>query len=328
MVKLIGEKNYEKMMCGVVEPGLAAMREEIEVAVAGGSLHAEIYNRFDAKRALVIVHGYTECAEKYRELCWYFVNAGYSVFVYDQRGHGRSVREVDDLSVTHVDRFDQYVEDLIGVMETVVRPRMGDAPVFLFGHSMGGAVAARMLMERPDWFTGAVLNAPMIKCVTGTLPFGAADLFVRLMCLLGKGKERAVVGKDFDAEREKFEASHSTGRARFAYYQKKRVETPQYHNCSPTNQWLREAIGVTRTLLNPEQAAKIKTPVLLVQAGLDSIVCLPEQEKFVSLVEGAKILRLDEAKHEVFMGHDAVIEPYLQALLSFLNGEAEDGQLG
>ena len=58
MIKLIGEKNYEKMMRTVVEPGLAAMREEIDVSLAGGeSLHAEIYNRFDAKGAVVIVHG-------------------------------------------------------------------------------------------------------------------------------------------------------------------------------------------------------------------------------------------------------------------------------
>ena len=71
MVKLIGEKNYEKMMRTVVEPGLAAMREEIDVPLpGGGALHTEVYNRYDARRAVVIVHGYTECAEKYRELCW------------------------------------------------------------------------------------------------------------------------------------------------------------------------------------------------------------------------------------------------------------------
>ena len=323
MIKLIGEKNYEKMMRTVVEPGLAAMREEMDVPVAdGASLHAEIYNRFDAKGAVVIVHGYTECAEKYREFCWYFVNAGYSVFVYDQRGHGGSLREVEDLSVTHVDYFDQYVEDLELLMNQVVRPRMGDAPVFLYGHSMGGAVAARMLMEHPDWFKRAVLNAPMIKCVTGGVPSWMAETIVRLECLLGRGKKRAIVGKPFDPERETFEGSHSTSRARFDYFQKKRVETPHYQNCAPTNSWLREAIGVTRTLLNPENMAKIKTPLLLVQAGLDSIVCLPEQEKFVSQVEGARLVCLEDAKHEIYCGHDDVLTRYYEAVFAFLNEEA------
>lgn len=323
MMKLIGEKNYEKMMSAVVEPGLAAMREDVEVSLPdGGKLRAEVYNRFDAKRALVIVHGYTECAEKYRELCWYFVNEGYSVFVYDQRGHGRSVREVEDLSVTHVDRFDQYVEDLEALMNQAVRPRMGDAPVYLYGHSMGGAVAALMLMKRPDWFNRAVLNAPMIRCVTGSIPSPVAEMFVSLMCLRGKGKERAAVGQPFDPERETFEGSHSTSRARYDYFQQKRVATPHYQNCSPTNSWLREAIGVTRRLLKPANAAKIKTPLLLMQAGLDSIVCLPEQERFVSLVKGARLERLDDAKHEIYCGHDDVLRRYYEAIFAFLNEEA------
>ena len=63
MIKLIPEKNYEQMMRTVVEPGLAAMREEINMPLStGGTLHAEVYNRLDARRAVVILHGYTESA--------------------------------------------------------------------------------------------------------------------------------------------------------------------------------------------------------------------------------------------------------------------------
>lgn len=318
MVKLIREKNYEQMMRTVVEPGLAAMREELHMPLSGGgTLHAEVYNRLDAKKAIVIVHGYTECAEKFRELAWYFVQAGYSVFVYDQRGHGYSVREVDDLSVTHVDDFGQYLRDLEEFMDKVVRPRMGEAQLFLFGHSMGGAVAVTALMEHPEWFTRAVLNAPMIKCVTAGIPAGAALAFVKLMCLLGKGKERAIVGKPYDPARETLEHSHSTSRARFDYFQKKREATPNYQNCAPTNAWLREAISVTRRLLNPDEAKRIKTPLLLIQAGLDSIVLLPEQEQFVSLVPGARIMKLDAAKHEIYCNDDGVLEPYMKAMLDF-----------
>lgn len=321
MVKLISEKNYDRLMKEVVEPGLAAMREEIDMPLgSGGALHAEVYNRLDAKRAVVIVHGYTESAEKFREMSWYFVNAGYSVFAYDQRGHGRSVREVEDLSVTHVERFDQYVEDLEEFVNKVVRPRMGGAPLYLYSHSMGGAVAALALMKHPDWFERAVFNAPMIKCVTAGMPAAAAEAFVRLMCAVGKGKERAVVGKPFDPAREKFETSHSTCRPRFDYYQNKRVATAHLQNCSPTNAWLREAIGVTRRLLKSANAKKIRTPLLLIQAGLDSIVYLPEQEEFVRRVQGARLLRFDEAKHEIYTNHDAVMERYLEAIFSFLEG--------
>ena len=325
MVKLISEKNYDHLMRTVVEPGLAAMREEIDLPLeGGGTLHAEVYNRLDARRAVVILHGYTECAEKFREMSWYFVNAGYSVFVMDQRGHGRSVREVEDLTVTHVEHFDQYVRDLEQFMEQVVRPRMGDAPLCLYAHSMGGAVGALALMEHPDWFARAVLTAPMIRCVTAGFPSWAAEACMRVMCALGKGKERAVVGRPFDPARETFEGSHSTCRPRFDYYQSKRVATPHMQNCAPTNAWLREAIGVTRRLLNRKNTQKIKTPLLLIQAGLDSIVRLPEQECFVRMTPGAQLLRLDDAKHEIYCCHDAVLGRYLEAILTFF-GEANGG---
>ena len=113
MTELVREDNYERLMRKIVEPGLAAMREEIDMPLSGGgTLRAEVYNRLDATRAVVILHGYTESAEKFREMAWYFVSDGYSVFAMDHRGHGRSVREVEDKTITHVEHFDDYVRDL------------------------------------------------------------------------------------------------------------------------------------------------------------------------------------------------------------------------
>ena len=190
MVKIIREAQYEKLMTKVVEPGLAAMREEIDMPLStGGSLHCEIYNRYDARKAVVIVHGYTECAEKFRELVWYFVQNGFSVFSMDLRGHGKSVREVADLSVTHVEHFSDYLRDLEEFMEKIVAPRASGQKLCLFGHSMGGAVAAFALIEHPQWFSRAVLNAPMIAPITKPLPRQAAKAMGDMYCLMGKGRE-------------------------------------------------------------------------------------------------------------------------------------------
>ena len=91
MVKIIREAQYEKLMKKVVEPGLAALREEIDMPLStGGTLHCEIYNRYDAKKAVVIVHGYTECAEKFRFIkfiaaFWYVKNERMQGRIYRQR---------------------------------------------------------------------------------------------------------------------------------------------------------------------------------------------------------------------------------------------------
>ena len=49
------------------------------------------------------------------------------------------------------------------------------------------------------------------------------------------------------------------------------------------------------------------------------IVRLPEQEKFVSMVEGARLLKLEDAKHEIYGGHDDVLRRYLEAVFAFLD---------
>ena len=321
MLKLIGEKQYDKLMRTVVEPGLEAMREEIELPLpGGGSLHAEIYNRYDAKRAVVMLHGYTESAEKLREMAWYFLSSGYSVFSYDHRGHGQSVREIEDLTVTHVDRFGQYIEDLEVFMDKVVFPRMGDAPLMLYAHSMGGAVGAKAMMAHPGWFARAVLTSPMIAACTGGFPLPVAKGVLALSRKLGRGRARAIVGRDYDPEGERLETSCSTSLARFSYYKEKRMRNLHLRNCSPTNDWLWEALAVTDELLDPANAAKITTPLLLCQALQDDIVKLPEQEQFVSMIPGARLQAFD-ARHELYLSHDEVMEAYVRAVLGFFAEE-------
>ena len=320
MFELIEEKGYARAMETVVEPGLAALRREIDVPVDGGTLYAEAYEPEGAQRAVVVLHGYTESCEKFREMIWYFVQDGFAVYTYDHRGHGRSVRAVADTSITHVDRFDDYLRDMERFMESVVLPKTQNLPRVLYAHSMGGAIGALALMAHPDWFTRAVLTAPMIAASTAPFPRALARALAGAICLAGKAKERAFVGKPFDADSETYENGFSTGRARFEYYKQKRVACKHLQNCSPSYAWLRESLGVTDRLLDARNTAKIKTPLLLCQAGQDTIVLLPEQERFARQVSGAQLRRFETAKHEIYGSDDAVMREYVPAVLSFLKG--------
>ena len=324
MFELIDERAYAKTMEQVVEPKLAAMRRELDVPVEGGTLHAEAYSAQGARRAVVVLHGYTESAEKFREMIWYFVQNGMRVYAYDHRGHGRSVRAVEDTSITHVDRFEDYLRDLECLMEQVVLPETRGMERVLYAHSMGGAIGALALMEHPDWFARAVLTAPMIAASTAPFPRAAGRAIAGLMRLLGKGKERAFIGKPFDPASETFENAFVTSRARFDYYEKKRVADRLLQNCSPSYGWVAESLAVTDRLLNAANCAKINTPLLLCQAGLDTVVCLPEQEQFVKQVAGAQLRLFEAAKHEIYGSEDAVLREYVPLVLGFL-GEAGKG---
>ena len=139
-VTMIDENKYAETMTDVVLPALEQCRDEgwydpsaaersagieplsgiMDTGGRSGQLHYLCYDsaKFDAIReqgatatfrgAIVISHGFTEFAEKYDELVWYFLLAGYSVCVLEHRGHGKSSRDVENpcmvwiLSLIHI----------------------------------------------------------------------------------------------------------------------------------------------------------------------------------------------------------------------------------
>lgn len=316
----ISEAAYAQTMREVVEPALEKLRTEAEVPVKGGTLHAENYVVPGARQAVLVLHGYTESAEKLREVVWYFIQAGFSVFSYDHRGHGRSLRELDDPTIAHVECFDDYVDDLEVMLEKVVRPAIGDLPLSLYAHSMGGAVGAQTLLRHPDLFRRAVLTSPMICPSAGSIPVWAGYAMAKTMCFTGRGRERAFIAGPYDPAKEPFETSCSTSRARFDYYIAKRQQTPHLQVCAMTYRWVCESVAQSRNLLKKSLAGKVKTPVLLCQAGLDDTVRLPEQEQFVSLLPQGRLVRFDTARHEIYNSTDDVMQPYMRTVLDFLIG--------
>ena len=43
-----------------------------------------------------------------------------------------------------------------------VQDKHPDLPLFLIGHSMGGMIAVRAVLRHPGFFTGMILNGPLI----------------------------------------------------------------------------------------------------------------------------------------------------------------------
>ena len=68
-------------------------------------LHVVRYTADQPKGVLVISHGFTESAPKYEELAFYFLQAGYHVYLPEHMGHGNSYRMTEDLSLVYVDHW-------------------------------------------------------------------------------------------------------------------------------------------------------------------------------------------------------------------------------
>ena len=76
-----------------VEPYLSKkVREDFIFTEDGRKLHYEAYDKTLSRGSVVILHGFTESAEKFREAAYYFRKAGYGVYSLDMEGHGKSHR--------------------------------------------------------------------------------------------------------------------------------------------------------------------------------------------------------------------------------------------
>ena len=71
--------------------------------------------------AVVISHGFTEFGRKYSEMVWYFLLAGYSVCVFEHRGHGHSAHDMSNPSLVWIDDWRRYVADFATFASTVGR---------------------------------------------------------------------------------------------------------------------------------------------------------------------------------------------------------------
>ncbi|MCD8014521.1 MAG: alpha/beta hydrolase [Lachnospiraceae bacterium] len=301
-----------------------------------------------AKGIILISHGFTETADKYFELIYYFLNAGYHVCIPEHCGHGRSYRLVEgDLSLVHTDSWQRYVLDLSFAAHAAKKHWTQDLPFYLFAHSMGGGVGAALAAREPELFDRVVLSSPMIRPLTGGVPWSATKGIVAAMCLLGRERSYVIGQHAYDGM-ETFEMGFATSPARHAWYKEKTDKEPLYQTSGASYGWLREAIRLNHFLMK-EAWKQITAPVLLLQAGNETVVSNEAQAEFVRKLaqkdltrkgdpraerqlktaggrqqasdspqqktEPVRLINIPGAKHEIFRSEDETLEKYLKYVL-------------
>lgn len=111
-------------------------------------------------------HGYGDCCDYlFDDVAISLAQAGFAVFAMDYEGHGRS----QGLHV-YIPSFNVIVNDVIEFCDKVKgKDEFKGLPSFLYGESMGGAVALKIHLRQPGW-TGIVLVAPMCKIADDMVP--------------------------------------------------------------------------------------------------------------------------------------------------------------
>jgi len=315
--KYISQNNYKEKMLNTVEPYL---KKKLKSGYILGQKNLKLYyEKFiidNAKANIVISHGFKEYTEKYYELIYYFMKEGYSVFIIEHRGHGRSQRLGIDDSQINVEKFNYYVEDFKKFIDEIVIPDSKNKSLLLFAHSMGGAIGTIFLEKYANYFKAAVLSSPMHEINTGKPPKFLADIISRIIKFCGN--ETMYLPGQVPYTSEKDLVSRATScKERYDYQYDKIKKNSAYHSGGSSALWYIESSKAIKELVKKENVSKINIPILLFQAEYDTYVIPKAQNKFAHYAKNCELIHVKGSKHEAYSERDEITFAFIEKLLSF-----------
>lgn len=126
-----------------------------------------------ARGGVLLVHGLGEHSGRYQRLAAWFNQRGYAVRGYDQRGHGRSPGRRGGL---------RHGDDLLEDLATVYLDYASGLPQppLLLGHSLGGLVAVRAVLDGRVEPPALLLSSPALRTRESPRMIALARLLARV----------------------------------------------------------------------------------------------------------------------------------------------------
>ncbi|KAJ7971222.1 caffeoylshikimate esterase [Quillaja saponaria] len=269
------------------------MKESYEVNSRGLEIFSKSWlPEVSRPKALVCYcHGYGDtCTFFFEGIARKLASTGYGVFAMDYPGFGLS----EGLHC-YIPSFDKLVDDVIEHYTKVKEdPEFHSLPTFLFGQSLGGAVALKMHLKQPNVWDGAILVAPMCKIADDMIP---PKLLTQILIGVANvlPKQKLVPNKDLAAA---------------AFRDLKNRELTAYNVIAYKDKpRLRTAVEMLRTTQEIERRLnEISLPLLILHGEAD-IVTDPSVSK---------------ALYEKARSSDKKLKLYKDAYHSLLEGEPDE----
>lgn len=205
----------------------------------------------EAPRAVVaIVHGLGEHGGRYAHVGEDLAGRGLAVYAVDLRGHGKS-----DGRRVHIDRIEDYDQDISALL-ALVEERHEGLPRVLLGHSMGGMLAMRHVLDHPAAVHGAIISSPGLAAHPELEPSAVVRLAARI---LSKLAPRVLIDSGLKVE------SISRDPAVVEAY----VADPLVSS-KVSARWYTEILAAMADVRG--RAGALRLPMLLMQSGEDRLV--------------------------------------------------------
>jgi lysophospholipase len=281
--------------------------------------------RDGGRGSILFLPGRGDVYEKYLETLHHWYGRGWRVTASDWRGQGGSGRLGRDPLTGHIDDFGIWIDDLALLWREWCVATPG--PHVLIGHSMGGHLVLRALVERRVDPQAAVLVAPMIDLIRGGVPLGVMRFAARIMCALGDPRRPAWKWSEKPGALPADRANLLTGDpARYADELWWREARPEIATGPGSWGWVRAALASVAALARPGALEAVDTPVLLLSVPNDKLVSAPAIERAARRLPHSELLVFGrEAHHELLREADPVRDRALAAIEDFLARRAPPG---
>ena len=271
------------------------------------------------KGTVCVFPGRAEMIEKYFEVVGELRARGFAVAVLDWRGQGGSARALADLHKGHVGNFSEFQLDLEAFMNEVVLPNC-PAPYFGLAHSMGGTNLLRAIHEERRWFDRVVLCAPMVDLRIKRYR-RLSRLFTRFMSAIGLGFRYIPGGSAVAVSNRPFRGNPvSSDQVRYERIAAIGEADPSVGLGSPTLSWISAAFAQTAEFEDPDYAAKLKLPILILAAGDDRLVSTTAARNFAARLPAGKIVVIPGSRHEILIERDPIRAQFWEAFDAFVPG--------
>ncbi|MBV2358206.1 alpha/beta hydrolase [Thalassococcus sp. CAU 1522] len=265
----------------------------------------------DARGTVLLFPGRTEYVEKYGRVAVDLAKAGYHTLTIDWRGQGLADRMLDDPRTGHVHVFEDYQKDVAAMVAAAVALDL-PGPHFLLGHSMGGCIGLRSVMDglavQACAFTGpmwGIRMTPPVRPAAWALSWGGKRMGVGHLLAPGTGIESYVTTAPFE------DNTLTTDPDTWDYMRRQTLAIPELQLGGPSLTWLHEALAECRAL---HRRPSPGLPCFAAVGSNERIVDVPRILSRMERWPNGRLQVVEGGEHELLMERPELRQPVIDGI--------------
>lgn len=271
------------------------------------------------KGSILFFPGRGDAYEKYLESLQQWFDAGWNVTGADWRGQAGSGRLGDDAVTGHIDDYSTWIDDLAAFWSAWQQSTPG--PHVLSGHSMGGHLILRGVVEKRVTPDAVFLSAPMLGFFGNILPDSIMHRAAKSIRNWRGATTQAWKWSEKPGE-------VPIGRINLLTHDSDRYEDelwwrenrPELVMGPGSWGWVERGYASMKVIFAPGRLEAVDTPVLLISSSNDKLVDHKAIRRAADRLPNGELLEFGrEAHHEILREVDAVRDRAMNTITEFLD---------